>query len=621
MDPLKVESGPTRPGPPWLFWLALSAVWIGSAAWLGHHLMRGWVPHDEGSLGLSAMRLLDGQLPHRDFDEIYTGGLVWLNALGFQILGVSLHSIRVLHFLFFLGFVPALYYVVTRFVSPLPAAGLTALASTWSTPNYAAAMPSWHNLYFAVFGTAAMLRFLETRARRWLVVAGACGGLSFLAKMPGLYFIAAGLLFLIHLEQTSTDLMAAAPTRRGRLYPLFVTTGLISFVALLGAMVRSHPQPVEFLHFILPGAGVVGWLVAREWSGRGGTDAARFRELFGLTWPFVGGASLPVAIFLMPYAASRSLASFYRGVFVLPVKRLDFTFHPPPPLAGTLTAVALLALVALALRLGSRGRTIVAAVASCVFASLLALSGKNAALYQLSFWAAATSIPVLVMAGLALLHLRVRPPLRVQQVFLVLTVAAVCSLLQYPSSAPVYFCFVAALGVIAAVAIASLLERPPGLLLAAMGAFFLAFAVVRVTPGFVYSMGRSYLPDEQTARLVPAVAGGMWVYAEDAQEYNRAAALVGAHASGEYIYAGPDCPEIYFLTGNRNPTRTLFDFFDERKGRAERILAAIDAHAVRVVAINRSPEFSGPLEPELRQALEARFSNREQAGRFEVRWR
>jgi len=51
---------------------------------------RGWVPHDEGLLGQSAERLLAGQLPHRDFDEVYTGGLSYLHALAFEVGGVRL---------------------------------------------------------------------------------------------------------------------------------------------------------------------------------------------------------------------------------------------------------------------------------------------------------------------------------------------------------------------------------------------------------------------------------------------------------------------------------------------------------------------------------------------------
>jgi hypothetical protein len=51
------------------------------------------------------------------------------------------------------------------------AAGITLLAVTWSLANHPAPVPSWHNLFLATFGIAA-LRFLEDGRRRWLVLAG-----------------------------------------------------------------------------------------------------------------------------------------------------------------------------------------------------------------------------------------------------------------------------------------------------------------------------------------------------------------------------------------------------------------------------------------------------------------
>ena len=57
--------------------------------------------------------------------------------------------------------------------------------------------------------------------------------------------------------------------------------------------------------------------------------------------------------------------------------------------------------------------------------------------------------------------------------------------------------------------------------------------------------------------------GGLRVGAEEQDEYERLVAELRAHASSGYMYATPDCPEVYFLSGLRNPTRTFFDFFDE----------------------------------------------------------
>ena len=118
---------------------------------------------------------MQGQLPHRDFAEIYTGGLSMIHALAFRVFGVNLMSLRICVFLFFLAWIPAVYYIALRFTSALGAGVVTLLAVAWSYPNYPAAMPSWYNLFFATFGAAALLRYLEVRRARWLFVAGVCG--------------------------------------------------------------------------------------------------------------------------------------------------------------------------------------------------------------------------------------------------------------------------------------------------------------------------------------------------------------------------------------------------------------------------------------------------------------
>lgn len=98
--------------------------------------------------------------------------------------------------------------------------------------------------------------------------------------------------------------------------------------------------------------------------------------------------------------------------------------------------------------------------------------------------------------------------------------------------------------------------------------------------------------------------------------------MVQEHAGGSgFIYAGPDCPEVYFLSGKQNPTRTLFDFFDPPEGRSERILATLESHQVKVAAILTQPAFSPPMASDLQAALRERFPNSAKIGKFEVRWR
>ena len=86
-------------------------------------------------------------------------------------------------------------------------------------------------------------------------------------------------------------------------------------------------------------------------------------------------------------------------------------------------------------------------------------------------------------------------------------------------------------------------------------------------------------------------------------------------------YVTPDAPEAYFLSGLRNPTPVFFDFFDDPVDRTERTLATLEREDVRVIALNRSPQVSGPPARDLIAALESRYPRAANVGRFIVRWR
>src|SRR5437867_12948255 len=213
--------------------IILTFVWVLSALYVLRFVDRGWIPYDEGGLAQMAERVLGGELPHRDFDEIYTGGLSFVYSAAFKLLGVKLTSIRIVLYLFFLAFVPALYAIALRFASPLIAGTVTLLGVVWSVPNYFAGLPSWYNLFFATFGTLALIRHIETDQFKWLFIAGLCGGLSFLVKQSGLYYIAAAFLFLGYREQVLTSTGA----RNSKLnFSFFILKGFI-YLAFLGAVV------------------------------------------------------------------------------------------------------------------------------------------------------------------------------------------------------------------------------------------------------------------------------------------------------------------------------------------------------------------------------------------------
>src|SRR5262249_5497613 len=66
---------------------------------------------------------------------------------------------------------------------------------------------------------------------------------------------------------------------------------------------------------------------------------------------------------------------------------------------------------------------------------------------------------------------------------------------------------------------------------------------------FVLTFASPTPSSRKIALLEPARAGGLRVLAAEAEDYNLLIPFVMEQARGAPIIAGPDCPEVYFLTG------------------------------------------------------------------------
>jgi hypothetical protein len=600
-----------------------AALLLLSALYAGKELKRGWFPWDDGILAQSAENVLRGELPHRDYVEIYTGGLSYLNAVAFRLFGTNLASMRYMLFLFFLLWVAAFYYAARRFVSVFAAAGLTLLAVVWTIPNYSAAMPSWYNLFFATFGIAALLRYLDVQKKRWLVMAGLCGGISILFKVSGLYFIAGALLFFVFRGAVAP---ATQPVHRpeNSIYRVFITLSVLVYETLVFLVLRNLANAATFPYFWLPNLAVGTAILWQEFR-RPGPAGRRFFSLFRELTLFGIGVVIPVAIFLAPYFLSGTLFQFFTGNATSVGEHLQGVTSPPSVMKF-IVGIAVNLLLGAAVFLPSR--RIEKAVGIILFAAIPAvLFLVRAHPYaDRTVWGIIWSfLPLVVVAGAALLlYWTIRGRLNVveqQRLFLVLSVCATTSLIQFPFTTASYYCYVVPFAFLSAAALVSFLPPPPKWPLTAALCFSGLYVAFDVTPGFVMNMGQQYRPDNQIATLEGPRAGGLRVEPKFAKAYGDLSTIIKQHASGEYIYAIPNSPEIYFLNGFRDPTATLFRANFDPSRQTQVILDQLREHDVNLIVLNSYVPFMQTVPAELRTALERDFPNREITGSFEVRWK
>jgi hypothetical protein len=226
---------------------------------------------------------------------------------------------------------------------------------------------------------------------------------------------------------------------------------------------------------------------------------------------------------------------------------------------------------------------------------------------------------VVVVAAVLLLSSRRWVGTAGARLFLVVTMAGFVALVQFPYATPTYFCYVAPMTILAVLAIVSGQPAAARRLHVTVAAFFLAFAIVFVNRSYGWNLGVAFLPYEPVATLgMPR--GGLRVPDDDQRTYDELVRVLNSHAAGGAIFAGPDCPEVYFLSGFPNPTRTTFEFLSEGPHDEQWMTDLLERGRIRAVVVNTAPLFSPVLAPEVLRLLEQRFPMSQQIGRFVVRF-
>jgi len=491
-------------------------------------------------------------------------------------------------------------------------------------------MPSWYNLFFATFGLAALLRYVEVQNRRWLVIAGICGGISFLFKMTGLYFVAGALLFLAFREQSSRN---PKPAYRNKnvWYRAFLVVSVFSYEALLLALLWKQANVATYLCFWLPNLAMGAAIIWSEFylkHKRNGRFAFLFRELI----PFGAGVALAIAAFLMPYLLTGSLSSFTADLLVQPGQMLLSGSNQPHLhwfLVGSVVnllffGAALLTRSTTAPQLWEK--VLFGVPLALVILSFLLLAHQLPGFFEMAWSAIWAFVPFMLVLGVGLLvrgsMLNRLDLVQRQRLFLTLSVTTACSLVQFPFTIPIYFCYVAPLIVLSATAVASLLDHPPRLVVSGMVCFCFLFAVFELTPGFNSTLGVTYGPDIQTEKLPLSRVGDLRVAASTVREYTEVDSLIRQHARSQYILAAPNCPQIYFLSGRSSPTRDFFDFSSDSGPGPEGVLATLQEHRVNVIVLNHlNTMFVRPIPNDLHAAFEREFPNHAETEWFEIRWK
>jgi hypothetical protein len=598
---------------------SLAAAMLGGVASIWTILDRGWVPFDEGTLGQAAERVLHGQLPHRDFTDPYTGGLAGLHALAMRLFGVTLMAPRYALFIGFVLWLPALWWLAMRWCGPRWAVAITIIGAWWSLPIYPAAMPSWYLLFIGTWIVVALERWQASKPGgrvRWLVLAGGLCGVAVLVKQTGLYLVAGTLLGILSGDQADVRARWGDAKPAGRTDPVVVI-----LLAFLGACVLrlmwGQIASGELLSEILPIFALLTLAALREWRLTDDT-AARWKRLLRYAGIVLAAAAIPVALFLVPYASSGSLGMLYTDAIGEGAKRIS-TLHWAMRPALLLLIAATPVYAVLALELLSRNRRVFGVLAIVSAVALLWFSITTVAGY-LSLWFFGTSmLPVGVGLVFVVGYRAWRTQRAADPVLLMLAgITAFQALNQFPFAAPTYFAYVAPLAILTAFAAAAQFAAVPRLNAAAL--ILAGFAGIVLRVGTLRNLGFYPLHADYTHRLaVPR--GGLRVTAYDSSRYKYLLDLIAQHRGGGTVYAGPELPEVYFLSGQQSPGRDSYSLFASPVRDSTELPRLFGANAANVIVIKRRPLFSPPLADDVYAWLSIRYPLGQRMDTLEVRWR
>ena len=130
-----------------------------------------------------AERVMQGEVPYRDFLYNYTPGVLWLNALLMRAFGTSVMTINLGLLVFKVSSLVALFYVAQRLSTARTALIPVALTLAWV--GYRVVLrpyPTQYSMLFVLLALIFILRFDKTEQARWLFLCGLAVGLVFLFK-------------------------------------------------------------------------------------------------------------------------------------------------------------------------------------------------------------------------------------------------------------------------------------------------------------------------------------------------------------------------------------------------------------------------------------------------------
>jgi hypothetical protein len=555
---------------------------------------RGWLPHDEGTLGQVASRILSGQWPHTDFYDPYPGLQGYFHAGLFAVLGESIRTLRIAWLLVAAATGVAAFSLVRREMGRWLAAvgvfGATVLGFTL----YPSSMPTWWNLMFGLVGIVFVVWGRDSANRLFVAIGGLFIGAGILIKPVSVYFAVPLFLWLA--------------ARDGRISRRVMIVACVASAALLTLVIAPVFSLGRVIFFWLPAVGGVAaiWLDRKRRLAAGIAGSREGQSRSPLAVVFGSAVVAPAAAAFLAYATVGRADDLIDGWIRSPGLRFDSASMAgdiPLVWGHGLLVLGLGLVFALASNLGAMS-TVVPVLGGGLFLwSLADWEQVGNVVIETSLWMPLLLVGVLIPA--------VRRGTATAATLLVGVTAAMFAMVQVPLWNGYYAAYTIPLFLFGFLMICQRHRRHFAVALS-----ILALALIgQSVQGRLLGPLASAEPILYTQLDVPR--GGIEIPRADAY-YVELSRRIENLADGRPVYSGPDAPEIAFLAGANSATPAFFEVLalDWDNSKVARL-----APTLGVVAINHQPYFSEPIRGDDLDQIYAALPESEDYGFFELRWR
>lgn len=157
----------------------------------------GTYHYDEGIVAYGALRILDGNIPYRDFWTLYAPGEFYLLAGIFKIFGISLNITRLFAITVLSLTVCSIYLLIKKLCSRVFGVLAFLLSLIWLKSYMVYNRPGQLTMLFFILCSFSLINFINSGRNKWLIITGILSGVIGLFRQDFGFYIFVSIFLVI----------------------------------------------------------------------------------------------------------------------------------------------------------------------------------------------------------------------------------------------------------------------------------------------------------------------------------------------------------------------------------------------------------------------------------------